>query len=239
MKQDHPLDSQAYLDNELSSEKALDFESKLSDSDKANLEKQAQFNLSLEKSIKSKQVECPDHIWNQLTQEINPKKLKSEITEVPTFYSFLPTLIKIAAVILAGIFFFNSWNLKKNPQVNSTPSNNLLSPSITGDFQLIQNTLKQQGIQINIGYQAPNKPGHHEVRAIGMDWVQPSKARLIFICCDVPVIVYLEEKQPLPYKPSLKQDHPELLHHANKSIRNYFIKAHSDHPPSDVLDIIY
>jgi hypothetical protein len=230
---------QAYLDEEMSSEEKADFEANLSQEDQSSLRNEANFNSALNQHLKKVEVPCPDSLWNSVQKNILSNKTQP-IQEVSNFQNLLPTLLKMAAVCLIAIALNLFWSPNNTKNINLSLD---IQPSIEGQLFEIQQLLNQQGYNLNFK-QIPI--AHHKINFVGMDWLsltnEPQKqaARLIFHCCDIPVILYIKQAQTEPSTAvPMEREHRSLLYHSKKANDKYLIDAYSDHPPAEVLDLIY
>lgn len=229
---------QGYLDGELSSQQKEDFENNLNPGDRQYLEAESAFNSDLNQHLATPNVQCPEELWRSCQQKMLAGKTQNT-EEVSSFQSLWPTLLKMAAVCLVAIAINLLWS-PNNPKNSLKYAN--ITPAIEGNLSQIQEILNQEGYKLNFK-SIPN--AHHKIKFVGMDWL-PSKdkpqkaARLLFYCCDMPVILLLKQAQTAPSTPlNSEREYRNLLYHSKKGSEKYLIDAYSDHPPAEVLDLIY
>lgn len=238
MKGPHSEWMQAYLDGELSTQDRENFEKDLSSQQKEALQIEAHFNSTLDKRLGKTDINCPDELWQSLQQKLLANKAP-QIREVSNFENLKPTLFKMVAICLVAIalnFFFSTNHTKNQQGLN-------FDPSIKVQLSHVQNLLNEQGYQLKF----KNIPiAHHKINFSGMDWVEADlsaeskAARLLFHCCDIPVVIYIKKAHSAPSTPlKTEREHRNLLYHSKKGNEQVLIDAYSNHPPAEVLDLIY
>jgi len=227
---------QAFLDDQLDAHESDALLASLDGFEKEQLMKERDFNLGLTSILSTNTLNCPNEVWEKTKSSFLPKNIAPVNNALLTWNQAIPTLAKTAAVLAFAFFLY--FTMKEPSGIQLDPK--LLTASIQGDHHLIHAALAAQGIDLNISSEPKS---HHSIRLVGMEWVQAKNqtpiARVLFYCCEFPVIMFIKKNVGDQNSYHLEAEYSKLIHHLRKGNERYQIDAYSNHPPKEVLDLIF
>jgi len=194
----------AYLDGELSSAEALEYDSALSPGERERFEAEKRFESLLDEQL-SPDATCPDELWKRVVAEVENVPRQERLT--PLVFWRRMSLGAVAASILllvfATIYLRNDGpsgeSVAQNSQygfLTAVPVSELaLLAEVEGDEAAVTSFLAERGIPIEVlpvaALSRPNESAHETFflgaceRQVGEDRV----VELMWSCCGEPVVM--------------------------------------------------
>lgn len=235
-----PLDIQAYRDGQLSPDQARRLEAALDGPTKARVEAENRLEGRIVSRLRSEAASCPDPLWQDIQQRIRDRS--GSLRPSRWWVSYVPVA---AAILLVCGLLIRSFRTDEARAVEIPVdfAQNVAEfrekVSIRGDLETIQQRLREEGYEVEIGDIATcNRTHAHYVELIGMDPVTIDGkvypcVRLSFTCCGQPVATYIlkgaDRRGSITFKPNLSS-----VNQAAHERSGYRIVTLSPHPTEAV-----
>ena len=213
---DKELKRQAYLDDQLSVDELIEYETDLADDELKTLQKERQFNDELSKKLKEAPA-CPSDLWQKLETQMkmdsemnSPKSSPVEQTKEPKAFTFDWKMMALAALLLINAVVIYSAFIKKSAPESLTAENILVPKAAfleqdlqtfashgdsVSDFNDLIEQLKARNPSLKINI--PPEGQHHKINPLAIKKVSISGneiTQLHFECCSKPILVLIVPK---------------------------------------------
>ncbi|MCP4609074.1 MAG: hypothetical protein GY845_10225 [Planctomycetes bacterium] len=228
---------QLYIDGQLAEHDRVEYEKRLSEKQKKEIEAERNFDGLIMASIKSEQEKCPDKLWDDIKSKLEDKADTSASIRIIPILKRPLAYAACAAVLFVGVFTLLVPRSTVAEQIEiqvDFPTTFGEQAVIKGDQQDIQKTLNEEGFAIDINdIQECNRNHNHFVQIIGFssvefEGVKHPCAHLYFTCCGQPVSTYIVDKSQKSQEYTFSSSLPEVKR-SDKTISDYRIVTFSPH----------
>jgi hypothetical protein len=228
---DKQLRMQASIDGELSVDEAIALEAELSGDERAEFEREREFEKALAGELNSG-PDCPDAAWEELKTQIN----SNADSNMPWVIRFAPLA---AAAAIALLVFVNRGPAGGEILISETFDVQEFSGSaeVPGDLEKIRSSLTANNFHVKL--RGPDPAAHHQVTLLGLRYGKSSDghkvAELMFSCCGKPIKAYLFDKgHGVTVRES---DLDSNWYKGSRAIDRYRVTVVGPHGVTDVMDL--
>jgi len=231
---------QLYIDGQLEEHERVEYEKRLSEHQRKEVDAEINFDGLIVKLIKSKQEKCPDKLWDDIKSKMEDKAdTATSVRIIPILkrpLAYAGCAVVLFALIFALVVPRSTVAEQVEIQVDFPKDTKAFAEQavIKGNQQDIQKTLNDEGFVIDISdIQECNRKHPHFVQIIGfssveIEGVKHPCAHLYFTCCGQPVSTYIvdisQKSKEYKFSSSLLQ-----IKRSGKTINNYRIVTFSPH----------